>query len=147
MTWTPLGFLHPLIQLMYGIEWEQPAIVAEGLAQAAVHQDRLGSFLTKAEEAAARAEHAGETSLPELFEQIRHVEKLATSVSWEDANKINDGVLVRTPDDAIDFLGQIKVKPEEIDERTAEMLHTAVYVAAAAAFHPPHIPKFDFFLM
>ena len=30
------GFLHPLIHLGFGIEFEQPAIVAEALAQAAV---------------------------------------------------------------------------------------------------------------
>ncbi|VUC34976.1 unnamed protein product [Clonostachys rosea] len=26
------GFLHPMIQLMFGLEWEQPAIIAEALA-------------------------------------------------------------------------------------------------------------------
>ncbi|POR37682.1 Putative nucleosome assembly protein C36B7.08c, partial [Tolypocladium paradoxum] len=49
------GFLHPMIQLMYGVEWEQPAVVAEGLAQAAVHDGRLGEFLAKVDRAAADA--------------------------------------------------------------------------------------------
>ncbi|KAM6521731.1 hypothetical protein FALCPG4_011437 [Fusarium falciforme] len=31
------GVVHPLIQLMYGLEWKQPAIVAEALAQTCVH--------------------------------------------------------------------------------------------------------------
>ncbi|RSL50221.1 hypothetical protein CEP53_008880 [Fusarium sp. AF-6] len=31
------GIVHPLIQLMYGLEWEQPAIVAQALAQTCVY--------------------------------------------------------------------------------------------------------------
>src|SRR5579871_6097848 len=33
------GFLHPLIHLGFGIEFKQPAIIAEALAQAAVHDN------------------------------------------------------------------------------------------------------------
>lgn len=31
------GFLHPIIHLGFGVEFQQPAIIAEALAQAAVH--------------------------------------------------------------------------------------------------------------
>lgn len=33
------GFLHPMIHLGFGIEFQQPAIIAEALAQAAVHDN------------------------------------------------------------------------------------------------------------
>ncbi|KAM0255218.1 hypothetical protein ACHAQJ_005982 [Trichoderma viride] len=115
------GFLHPLIQLMYGIEWQQPAIIAEGLAQAAVHENRAGGFLTKVEQAAASSQSLS-PSLPELFESVRqYSEKLATSARFEDSNKIYDGVFVRAPDEALKFLKQVKVKEDELDERLAEM--------------------------
>ncbi|OMP82050.1 hypothetical protein BK809_0006359 [Diplodia seriata] len=33
-----VGFAHPMIHLGYGLEFRQPAVVAEALAQAAVHE-------------------------------------------------------------------------------------------------------------
>lgn len=142
------GFLHPLIQLMYGIEWRQPAIIAEGLAQAAVHENRVGGFLTKVEQAASSQPQSAHRPLPELFESVRqYSEKLATSARFGDSNKIYDGVFVRAPDEALGFLKQVRVKEDELDERLAEMVHSCAYVAATAAFHPPNVPKFDFFLM
>ncbi|KAL7949130.1 hypothetical protein V8C42DRAFT_313399 [Trichoderma barbatum] len=144
------GFLHPLIQLMYGIEWRQPAIIAEGLAQAAVHENRVGGFLTKVEQAASSQPQSAQqkTPLPELFESIgQHSEKLATSAHFGDSNKIYDGVFVRAPDEALEFLKQVRVQEDELEERLAEMFHSCAYVAATAAFHPPNVPKFDFFLI
>lgn len=135
-----------MIQLMYGIEFEQPAIIAAGLANASVHQNRLGEFLTKAEDAANKR-NPNTGTLAELFESVHKHEKLAKSAHWEDPNRIYDGIMVRAPDEAVEFLGQVKVREDELEERTAEMIHTAAYVALGAAFHPPHIPKVDFFLM
>ncbi|KAL7931253.1 hypothetical protein V8C35DRAFT_310812 [Trichoderma chlorosporum] len=143
------GFLHPLIQLMYGIEWRQPAIIAEGLAQAAVHENRVGAFLTKVEQAASsQPQSTQKTPLPQLFESVRQFsEKLATSAHYGDSNKIYDGVFVRAPDEALEFLKQVRVREDELEERLAEMVHSCAYVAATAAFHPPNVPKFDFFLI
>lgn len=36
------GFAHSFIQLMYGIEWDQPAIIAQGLAQSAIQRHLRG---------------------------------------------------------------------------------------------------------
>lgn len=137
---------------MYGIEWHQPAIVAEGLAQAAVHENRVGAFLTKVEQAASSQSQSQSaqrrTPLPELFESVgQYSEKLATSAQYGDSNKVYDGVFVRAPDEALEFLKQIRVGEDELEEQLAEMVHSCAYVAATAAFHPPNVPKFDFFLM
>lgn len=143
------GFLHPMIQLMFGIEWQQPVIVAEALAQTAVHENKLGAFLEQAEGRANERDHPYRP-LAEFFEELGSGEqhrKLATSAHWDDPNRIYDGVMKRAPDEALDLVSSIKVQPQDLDERTVEMLHTTAYVAAAAAWHPPHIPKFDFFLM
>lgn len=143
------GFLHPLIQLMYGIEWRQPAMVAEGLAQAAVHDSRIGDFLVKVDRAAASASAPQQhRPLIETLEGIRAEHpKLAASARWSDANRLHDGVLTRAEPEAVALLAGIRVRPGDLAERTAEMVHCAAYVAAAAAWNPPHVPKFDFFLM
>ncbi|KAJ6438636.1 HypA protein [Purpureocillium lavendulum] len=145
------GFLHPMIQLMYGVEWEQPAIVAQGLSQAAVHEDRLGAFLRLIDDAAAKTPKSAEQqqrSVAEICEAVRREdEKLATSARWKDPNRIYDGVMVRAHDEAVALLAQIRVLPEDLEERTVEMIHTAAYIAAGASWNPPYIPKFDFFLI
>ncbi|KAM0335827.1 hypothetical protein ACHAQA_000877 [Verticillium albo-atrum] len=137
------GFLHPLIQLMYGLEWDQPAIVAEGLAQAAVHSNRLGEFLKKAEEGAGGAMPA----VADLFEAVWQDEKLRKAAQPNDDNKIYDGVLVRAPTEMMKIAQRVKVKPEELEERTAEMFEAAFWVAAGAALKKGKAAKWDFFLI
>ncbi|KAI1103062.1 hypothetical protein F4804DRAFT_333649 [Jackrogersella minutella] len=140
------GFLHPLIQLMYGVEWNQPAIVAMGLAQAAVHRNDLRKFLITAE-AASRSNLAPMPSITSLLEEVKLNKKLATSAKFEDSQKFHDGVFARAWDEIVEITSRVKVKPEELDEKTAEMYHTAIYEGASAAFHPGKQPKLDFFLM
>lgn len=131
---------------MYGVEWKQPAMVAMGLAQAAVHQDNLRNLLLTAEKA-SESVSSPMPSIASLLEEVRSNEKLATSAQMKDGNKIRDGVLARAWDETIAITSRVKVKPEELDEKTAEMYHTAVYEGSLAAFHPGKEPKFDFFLM
>ncbi|KAF7546441.1 hypothetical protein G7Z17_g8437 [Cylindrodendrum hubeiense] len=139
--------LHPLIQLMYGLEWEQPATIASGLAQIAVHDNGLHELLTRSRGAAAAKPDSYQMgSIIDLYDKIAPNQKLASSAHWEDRNRIYDGVMKRAPDEMIELASQVRVRPEELEERTAEMIHTAAYIAAAAAFHPPNVPKFDFFL-
>ncbi|KAK3359739.1 hypothetical protein B0T25DRAFT_564723 [Lasiosphaeria hispida] len=139
------GFLHPLIQLMFGMEWRQPAIVAEALAQTAVHGIDIRGFLIEAESAAK--EGPGTGPIVDLFEAVRGDEKLAGAVRNEDGNKLRDGVLKRAKDEIISLAARVKVLPEELEEKTAEMFDACVYMASAAAIHPGKIPKYDFFLM
>ncbi|KAK7966084.1 uncharacterized protein PG986_000361 [Apiospora aurea] len=133
------GFLHPLIQLMYGVEWDQPAMVAMALAQASVHRDELAPFLLGAE---ARARESARLPMPriaELLDAAAGNEKLRNSPRLDDGNKIRDGVLARAWDEAVECTGRVK--------RTAEMFNTAIYEASAAALRPGKDPKYEFFLM
>jgi hypothetical protein len=143
------GFLHPLIQLMYGLEWAQPAIIAEGLAQACVHGNDLAPALLEAERR-ANEQSDGKTAGPSivsLLEEVRADEKLVASPRMSDSNKVRDGVLKRAREEMLGIASKVKVLPAELDERTVEMFNTAVYEGAAAAVHPGTHPKFDFFLM
>ncbi|KAK2023977.1 HypA protein [Colletotrichum zoysiae] len=143
------GFLHPIIQLMYGVEWEQPAIVAEGLAQAAVHKNQLKGFFEETERRANETTTTTTTMprIADLVDEIRADRKLATAAEMKDANKIFDGVLKRAPEEMMGVTSKVKVRPEELDERTAEMFHTAFYVAGGAALRPGKEAKWDFFLI
>ena len=149
------GFLHPLIQLMYGLEWKQPAIVAEGLAQAAVHGDDIGpSYLLPAEEAAKSRKQGEMGKILDLLERgVRQNEKLAKAAQMKDGNKIRDGILKRAREEAVELASKVNLKrtEEELKERTREMYDAAVFMASAAALvkreKKKKGPRFDFFLM
>lgn len=143
------GFLHPLIQLMYGIEWGQPAIVAQGLAQAAIHKHQgLDEVLYDMEKAAA-AEKTAPVSILSLFEEVAKSPELSSAAHWDDPNKMRNGVLARARDEMVAVAAKVSVPATEegLAARTAEMAEACLYVAASAALHPSKLPKFDFFLM
>ncbi|ETS80297.1 hypothetical protein PFICI_07826 [Pestalotiopsis fici W106-1] len=147
------GFVHPLIQLMYGVEWDQPAIVAMALAQACVHSDQFHDFMMEAE---TRAHESATTPMPRIGELLRDAaadRDLVASPRLDDGNKVRDGVLARARDSAMRLAARVRVMPEELEERTAEMYNAAIYIASAAALHHnkngggEKDPKYEFFLM
>ncbi|CAK7216395.1 hypothetical protein SBRCBS47491_002810 [Sporothrix bragantina] len=146
------GFLHPLIQLMFGIEWGQPAIVAQGLAQAAIHKlQGIDCFLFDSEKAAEASSTKDNTpaSIISLFVEVGKSPEVSSSAHFEDANKLLHGVLGRAREEMTAIAARVTVPATEDDlaARTTEMAEACVFVAASAALHPTKYPKFDFFLM
>ncbi|RYO73719.1 hypothetical protein DL766_009063 [Monosporascus sp. MC13-8B] len=144
------GLLHPLMQLMYGVEWRQPAVVAMALAQAAVHGDRGGMrdfLLTTDRQARAASSSEPMPAIVDLLEAARADEKLARSARLSDGNKTREGMLDRAWGEATAVASRVRVNPDELDERTAEMYHAAVYAGASAALRPGKEPKWDFFMI
>ena len=139
------GFLHPLIHLGFGVEFQQPAIIAEALAQAAIHDNWVKKFLVGAEEA-AKTSHGQGKSMVELIHEIRANKKLVDSPHWEDPNKVRDGIFKRAPDEMIALASQWTVKPEDLEKKTAEMINADAWFTGAAQ-RPDKEVKFDFFYM
>ena len=116
------GFLHPIIHLGFGVEFKQPAIIAEALAQAAVHDTWIGPPLFAAEKSATPEKSK---SMVEILDNIRADTKLSTAAHWDDPNKIRDGLLVRAHDEMIKYASQWIVKVDELEAKTAEMIDAA----------------------
>lgn len=131
-------FLHPLIHLGYGIEFKQPAIIAEALAQAACHERWIGDFLLPAEKTAKERGTQPSKSLAQLLDEIHDDEKLNKAAHWDDGNKIRDGIIPRAGDLMVKYAAEFTVKPDELEEKTAEMTN-AVCLYTAAAQHPPNM--------
>ena len=113
------GFLHPMIHLGFGVEFKQPAIIAEGLAQAAVHDSWIGPFMLGAEKAGEKTGKG--KNMVDLLDEIRADEKLSEAAHWDDGNKIRDGIMVRALNEAIEYASQWKVGTHELVEKNAEM--------------------------
>ncbi|KAF2106589.1 hypothetical protein BDV96DRAFT_507582 [Lophiotrema nucula] len=140
------GFLHPIIHLGFGIEFEQPAIIAEALAQAAVHDDWMAPLFHESEKAAKAnsPDRRPNKTVVKLLEEIKADKKLSSAAVWDDGNKIRDGVLKRAPGEMTKYASQYLVLEENLEEKTAEMINAAVYYTGAAQ-HPPNQVKFDFY--
>jgi len=140
------GFLHPLIHLGFGIEFEQPAIIAEALAQAAIHSGWIAKFFSSAEQAASKNRSGPSKSMAELLDEVRNDKEIYDAPLWSDGNKIRDGILARAGDRMISYTSQYHVNPEELEEKTAEMINAAAYFTGGAQ-RKRHAVKFDFFYM
>ncbi|KAI9758427.1 MAG: hypothetical protein M4579_003056 [Chaenotheca gracillima] len=138
------GLLHPIIHLGFGVEFKQPAIIAEALAQAAMHTTKYAPYLVSTEKAAAAETSSTRTSIVSMLDEIRSNDKVATAAHWSDPNKLMGGVWARAADDMQAIAQKFKVTPSELEVRTAEAINAAAYFAGAAQ-HPPKEIKYDFF--
>ncbi|KAF2841341.1 hypothetical protein M501DRAFT_544037 [Patellaria atrata CBS 101060] len=138
------GFLHPLIHLGFGVEFQQPAIVAEALAQTAVHDSWIAPLFHDSERK-AKEKTSGSKSLVELLADIQANEKIRSAPKWSDGNKIRDGILARAGDEMTDITSQYLVKPDDdLDEATAKLMNSVSYFTGCSQ-QPPHVPKLDFY--
>jgi hypothetical protein len=133
------GFLHPIIHLGFGIEFQQPAIIAEALAQAAVHDNWMAPLLLGSEKATKdkKGEEGPKKSIVQILEECKKDEKIRNSAQFGDGNKIRDGILKRAPEEMVRVATQYTVKEEELEEKTAEMVN-------AAGTHPSTSPRFPY---
>ncbi|BDD58748.1 hypothetical protein MAP00_004003 [Monascus purpureus] len=141
------GLLHPFIHLGFAIEFNQPAILAEALAQTAVHEDYIAPlYLVPAEKAAGGVGKRGEKTLLHILDEIHADKKLASSAHWSDRNKFKDGVMTRAPDEMIKYASQFTISGDQLEEKNAELVNLAVYFSTASQ-HPPKEVKIDFFYL
>lgn len=99
--------------------------MAQGLSQAAVHDDWMGrAFFLPAEKMANSAGTPGQKSLLELLSEIRADKALAESAQWGDSNKIRDGVLTRAPDQMRSYAAKFRVAGDRMKETLADMINT-----------------------
>lgn len=138
------SFLHPLIHLGFGVEFAQPAIVAEALAQAAIHDNWPGNFLLGAEGEAASM--SASKSLVQLVEETRLDDKVRVAARYSDGNKVCDGIFKRAAPEMTSIAAQWRVKSAELEEKTAEMINAAAYFTGGAQM-PGKAVKFDFIYM
>lgn len=150
------GAYHSIIHLGLGVEFEQPGVIAEALAQAAAHDsfDTDYFFHTAEQKAAAAAEKGGKgsygESLVNLLTEIRSTPNLVEAGRVQGligTMKMKKAVLVRAGDQIIDIASRFRVSEEDLERKTAEVLNLCAYMAGAAAKRDGFVEKIDFFFM
>lgn len=143
------GLYHPIIHLGFGIEFNLPGLVAEGLAQAASHDPMKIDVFFQAAEALAGTRSVASKPLVDLYRQVRASDTIRTAARLSDGPwKVRDGVLGRAFDEIVHVAAQFQVSPNEHDVQraTVEMMSCAAWACGG-----PHKPgkerKIDFFLM
>lgn len=115
--------IHPIIHLGFGIEFNQPAIVAQGLAEAAVHENWIAPFLLDTEKAAGGVGSRPGKSLTQLLRDVRSDKILSESAHWSDGNLMRNGTLKRAPEKMREYAKQFTVSPNNLNEQLAEMIN------------------------
>lgn len=119
------GLVHPIIHLGFGIEFQQPAIIAQALAQASVHQDYLSDqFFDLASTAAAASSYSAK-SLMQIMKEMRADETVRNASRHGDTDVFEDGILKRASETIIHHCSKWSVPEDKIPERLAEMINTA----------------------
>ncbi|KAI0121119.1 hypothetical protein BJ170DRAFT_644932 [Xylariales sp. AK1849] len=146
------GAYHPIIHLGLGVEFRQPVIVAEALAQAASHDDsHIGRLFRSAESEASSMYPQRGTPKPmlALLHEARADEAIRAAPQWTDFGfKMRDGIVGRALEPVSSLAAQFRIRPdeEELKRRTAEMINVCAFFAGASQ-RQGRPRKIDFFYM
>ncbi|KIW05304.1 uncharacterized protein PV09_03829 [Verruconis gallopava] len=141
------GLYHPLIHLGLGIEFAQPGIVAEGLAQAASH-DSMGTedYFLQAEREASISKNSSKP-LIKLLKAVHDNQDLRAAPFGfaTGPERVRNGILSpKNQSLLVDIAAQFRVAPEDLNQGLAETINSAAYMTGAAQ-RPGKARKLDFF--
>jgi hypothetical protein len=137
------GFLHPLIHLGFGLEFKQPAIIVEGIAQTAIHANELSAALLTTKRF---AENSESKPIVDLIHEVERHHTIRDNPAWQDGSLIEDDFFLRAPEELMAIASQWHVKPDELEDKVAEMINVNAYFTAAAQ-NPAKKVKLDFFFI
>ncbi|EXJ66811.1 uncharacterized protein A1O5_10006 [Cladophialophora psammophila CBS 110553] len=140
------GIIHPLIHFGFGIEFQQPPIIAEALAQAVCHNNFFGPFLLQAEQLAKGRTNEECPPLLDLMKEIREDPSLYDKNYWDGGDSLLDKILADAPQRVIEIASKWRVDVQDLDLRTAEMMNVNAWMAGAAQRHDKEV-KLDFFFI
>nr|UYO77221.1 oxidoreductase ptaJ like [Trichoderma oligosporum] len=140
------GLYHPIIHLGFGVEFDQPSIVAEGLAQAASHHPGLiwTPFFRRSEEL-ARSGSVQPKPLAQLYQAVRANDKIRGAARLQDGPFRGQGMVERAADELVPVAAQFQVTPDTLERAKAEVLSCSAFTTAAQK--SGKIPKVDFFYL
>ncbi|KAJ5654860.1 hypothetical protein N7490_001863 [Penicillium lividum] len=141
-----LGFIHPLIQLGFGVEFNLSYLSCEALAMSCTQFDEDAlPLLIRAEEMAKTRQDR--LSLVEITDLCSADQILLDSAVFENLNFFSvKGLVGSHPDRILEYASRYTVNEDEIALRSAELCNASSYIMAAAQRLNKE-PRMDFFLL
>lgn len=134
-----LGIFHPYLHLGYAFEFNQPALVAEALAMAAVHDpdmEKMGPVFTESERLARESSGVGHKSLRELMEDMRADKVLASSIDGDNQIDRSKNVADHATKQMVDYAAQYSLSEDQLEEKMHEMIDTCCMRSPRLTRHP-----------
>ncbi|KAI4254109.1 MAG: hypothetical protein LQ352_003276, partial [Teloschistes flavicans] len=149
-----------------GLEFKQLFVLAEGLAEAAVHHDQYYTDYIEACSAEASKRDGPKQSLISCFKDALLDDKITNCSSFDYCRQYEapseqfpegrwfvkrepyrDGVVGLVKNELAHIAGKWGVtEHDDLERATAEIINISIYIAASAQ-RPPHEPRYDFFLI
>lgn len=143
------GLFHPIIHLGLGIEFDLPAVVAEGLAMTACHNsDGIDLFFLECERLASKSS-APSKPLERLLDEVRANDTIRHAAHPTDGPLcVKDGVLGRAGPEMTALASKYRIPPNHasLQHAIAEVITCAAYTAGAAQ-KPGKAAVIDFFYL
>nr|A0A5B8YXH5.1 RecName: Full=Baeyer-Villiger oxidase GME11358; AltName: Full=Dibenzodioxocinones biosynthesis cluster protein GME11358 [Pestalotiopsis microspora]QED41489.1 hypothetical protein [Pestalotiopsis microspora] len=149
------GAYHPIIHLGLGVEFEQPAVIAEALAQAAAHDSfDTDWFFQSAEQGALESQSgaspsSSESTLLELARETAQdntIRDAARTPGLIGTMKMKKAIYPKAGKQLLSLASRFRVTKETLKQKTAEMVNFCAYLAGCAQ-RRDRATKVDFFFM
>ncbi|OHE98665.1 HypA protein [Colletotrichum orchidophilum] len=141
------GFIHPLIQAGFGLEFDLPFLVCEGLAMGCTQNDPdVALALLEVEECASR--RPDHLSLVDILDLCAANKKLIDCLGNDPFHLMDyQGILSdSTREQVLDYASRYLVLEHEVEMRSAELCNATAYILAGAQRRGKE-PRADFFLL
>jgi hypothetical protein len=163
---TKTGYIHPIMHIGLGLEYKQLPILAEGLAEAAVHHDWWYTKFIDTANSEALKSCEPRQSIVEIFDQCMKDGIITSCVDWDYSNQYEapsadypegrwfvsrepyrDGVVGLALEPLSRLVAKFRVHADDdLEKASAEIINASIYIAAAAQ-RPPYEPRYEFFLI
>lgn len=148
------GAYHSIIHLGLGVEFEQPAVIAEALAQAAAHDSFDTNWFFQSAENRAQSGTAMSSQPPSstLIDLAREaaadetIREAARTPGLIGTMKMKRAIFPKAGEQLLSLAARFRVTEETLEQRTAEMINFCAYLAGSAQ-REDRTRKIDFFFM
>lgn len=162
------GYVHSIMHTGLGLEFDQPSILAEGLAETVVHNEPWYTEYHELCRSVAASNTGSRLSLIDAYKACTEDPVIKNCMDWELAAQFKppeeswalamgfeppieepwkDRAWGRAGKNLAVITGRWQVHPDEdLQRAAAEVINTSIYVTCAA-MQPPHEFRVDFFIL
>lgn len=121
------GIFHAYLHLGFAFEYNQPAVIAEGLAMAAVHDpdaNKIAPIYLEAEKLASASGRPGKMSLREIMEELRASNNVRAVIDGNDKIDRSKNVADNAMQKIIQYASKYSLSDSQLEDKVNEQINT-----------------------